>query len=138
MIGFNGTHAATATNLEQYPLLQDVNIGWLQKIRTSAPDRVIDEVVETSGKVTIGAAGDYKTLEGLVFDALQLLEPWHRKQPGLRVFVSRNLLQNKLLKALEKAQAPTRRSWLVTRSSRRPALLACPSRMPRSSRMARS
>jgi len=102
MIGFNGTHAATATNLEQYPLLQDVNIGWLQKIRTSAPDRVIDEVVETSGKVTVGAAGDYKTLEGLVFDALQLLEPWHRKQPGLRVFVSRNLLQSKLLKALEK------------------------------------
>ncbi len=102
MIGFNGTSAAATTDIAANPLLQDVNIGWLQKIRTGAPDRVMGEAVADSGKVTIGATGDYKTLDGLVYDAVQMLEPWHRKHPDLVVLVSRDLLHGKLLKAVEK------------------------------------
>lgn len=102
MIGFNGTSAAAATDIGANPLLQDVNIGWLQKIRTGAPDRVLDEVVAGSGKVTVGATGDYKTLDGVAYDAVQMLEPWHRNNPDLVVLVSRNLLHGKLLKAVEK------------------------------------
>lgn len=102
MIGFNGTSAAAASNRATNTLLQDVNIGWLQKIRTAAPDRVLSEVVEASGKVTIGATGDYKTLDGLIYDAVQMLDPWHRKHPGLVVMVDRGLLHSKLLKAVEK------------------------------------
>ena len=102
MIGFNGTSAADETNRNTNPLLQDVNIGWLQKIRTSAADRVMTEVVEDSGKVTLGATGDYKTLDGIVFDAIQALEPWHRKHPNLVVLVDRNLLHSKLLNAVER------------------------------------
>ncbi|WP_312382038.1 phage major capsid protein, P2 family [Stutzerimonas balearica] len=105
MIGFNGTSAAAATDIGANPLLQDVNIGWLQKIRTGAPDRVLDEVVAASGKVTVGATGDYKTLHGVVFDAVQMLEPWHRSRPDLVVMVSRDLLHNKLLAAVEKGAA---------------------------------
>ncbi|MEZ3136947.1 phage major capsid protein, P2 family [Stutzerimonas kunmingensis] len=102
MIGFNGTSVAAATDIGANPLLQDVNIGWLQKIRTGAPDRVLDEVVAASGKVTVGATGDYKTLDGVAYDAVQMLEPWHRNNPDLVVLVSRNLLHGKLLKAVEK------------------------------------
>ncbi len=102
MIGFNGTSAAAASDIATNPMLQDVNIGWLEKIRIGAPDRVLDEVVEDSGKVTIGAAGDYKTLDGVVFDAVQMLEPWHRNHPNLVVMVSRDLLHDKLLAAVEK------------------------------------
>jgi len=115
MIGFNGTSAATGTNIGTSPLLQDVNIGWLQKIRVGAPDRVLDEVVEASGKVTIGAKktikvagvdtvfqGDYETLDGLVYDAVQMLDPWHRSRPDLVVMISRDLLHGKLLAAVEK------------------------------------
>lgn len=105
MIGFNGTSAAAATDIGANPLLQDVNIGWLQKIRAGAPDRVLDEVVAASGKVTVGATGDYKTLHGVVFDAVQMLEPWHRSRPDLVVMVSRDLLHNKLLAAVEKGAA---------------------------------
>ena len=101
MIGFNGTSAAAATNRTNNPLLQDVNIGWLQKIRTSAPDRVMDEGA-TAGKVIVGAGGDYATLDGLVFDAVQMLEPWHRSRPDLVVLVSRDLMHAKLLAAVEK------------------------------------
>jgi len=105
MIGFNGTSAAATSDIAANPLLQDVNIGWLEKIRIGAPDRVLDEVVEASGKVTIGAAGDYKTLDGVVFDAVQMLEPWHRSHPNLVVMVSRDLLHDKLLAAVEKGAA---------------------------------
>lgn len=101
MIGFNGTTAADDTDLALYPMLQDVNIGWLQKIRTGAPDRVIDEGA-VAGKVTLGATGDYKTLDGLVLDAVQLLAPWHRKRKDLVVIVDPALLHEKQLKAVEK------------------------------------
>lgn len=102
MIGFNGTSAAAASDIAANPMLQDVNVGWLQKVRTGAPDRVLDEVVDASGKVTVGAAGDYKTLDGVVFDAVQMLDPWHRNHPNLVVMVSRDLLHDKLLAAVEK------------------------------------
>lgn len=117
MIGFNGTSAAAATDRANNPLLQDVNVGWLQKIRVSATDQVLDEGAE-AGKVTVGAtkvikvagvdteiSGDYQTLDGLVFDAIQMLAPWHRSRPDLVVLVSRDLMHEKLLKAVEKGAA---------------------------------
>ncbi|WP_415844647.1 phage major capsid protein, P2 family [Stutzerimonas zhaodongensis] len=105
MIGFNGTSAAAATDITANQLLQDVNVGWLQKIRTGAADRVLDEVVDASGKVTVGAGGDYKTLDGVVFDAVQMLDPWHRNHPNLVVMISRDLMHDKLLAAVEKGAA---------------------------------
>ena len=40
MIGFNGVKRAKTSNRSENPLLQDVNKGWLQKIREDAPDIV--------------------------------------------------------------------------------------------------
>ncbi|MGB9671356.1 MAG: phage major capsid protein, P2 family [Halothiobacillaceae bacterium] len=102
MVGFNGITAEVETDIDANPLGEDVNIGWLQKIRVGAPDRVLDEVVDASGRVTIGATGDYKSLDALVYDAKQMLDPWHRNHPDLVVMVSRNLLHGKLLKAVER------------------------------------
>lgn len=117
MIGFNGTSAALATDRANNPLLQDVNKGWLQKIREGAADHVMDEGA-VGGKVTVGGtkvikvagvdtgiSGDYQTLDGLVFDAIQMLAPWHRSRPDLVVLVSRDLMHEKLLKAVEKGAA---------------------------------
>jgi len=102
MIGFNGTNAAADTNRATNPLLQDVNVGWIQKYRTNAPERVMSHGA-VAGKVTIGAGGDYKTLDGLVYDAIQLLDPWHRKRPDLVVLVDRSLLHAKFLANIEGA-----------------------------------
>ena len=101
MIGFNGTAVASTTNRTTNPLLQDVNKGWLQKLRENAADRVLSEGA-AAGKVTIGATGDYKTLDGLVFDAVQMLDPWHRNRPDLVVLLPRSLLHDKYLAAIEK------------------------------------
>ena len=46
MIGFNGTSAAATTDRSTNAKLQDVNIGWLQKIRTNAADRVMTTPTE--------------------------------------------------------------------------------------------
>lgn len=102
MIGFNGVSAAADTDRAANPLLQDVNVGWLQKYRLNAPARVLASG-KVAGKVTVGAGGDYKTLDGLVYDAIQLLDPWHRKRPDLVVLVDRDLLHSKFLANIEGA-----------------------------------
>ena len=107
MIGFNGTHAAEQTDRDAYPLLQDVNIGWLQKIRTKAPAQV-KAAGAVVGKVTIGATGDYTNLDGLVYAALQMLAPHHRKRPDLVVLIDRDLLHTKSLGNVDDATDNTR------------------------------
>ena len=132
MIGFNGTTAAVSTDRTANPLLQDVNKGWLQKIREGAEDRVLDEGA-VAGKIRVGAtktikvagvdteiSGDYQTLDGVVFDAIQMLDPWHRSRPDLVVLVSRDLMHDKLLKAVERARRPTRKRTPRKKSSAAP------------------
>ena len=107
VIGLNGTSAAAATNLTNNPLLQDVNIGWLQHIRTDAPARVMDEGAVV-GKVSVGASGDYKNLDALVFDATKtLLDPWHQEDGGLVAIVGRALMHDKLFPLVNDPSAPT-------------------------------
>lgn len=107
-IGFNGTSRAATSNRNANPLLQDVNKGWLQKYREQAVERVMKEVVKGSGKVTIGAAGDYKNLDALVYDVLSnLVEPWYRDDTGLVVICGRGLLHDKYFPILNTQQAPT-------------------------------
>ncbi|MBP8005510.1 MAG: phage major capsid protein, P2 family [Acinetobacter sp.] len=96
MIGWNGTSAATQTDRAANPLLQDVNIGWLQKIRTNAPERHMTEVVDASGKVEIGASGDYKNLDALVVDVVSnLISEIHQDDTDLVVICGRQLLNDK-------------------------------------------
>ncbi|RCV89734.1 phage major capsid protein, P2 family [Billgrantia montanilacus] len=109
MIGFNGTSAATETDRTANPLLQDVNIGWLQKYRTHAPARVLTEVVAASGKVTVGAAGDYKNLDALVFDAVnEMIDPWFRESTDLVAIMGRKMLADKYFPLIQQhAETPT-------------------------------
>ena len=102
MIGFNGTHVAAETDRDTFPMLQDVNIGWLEKIRTKAPDQV-KAAGATPGKVTVGATGDYRNLDAVVYAAIQMLDPWHRKRPDLVVLIDRDLLHTKSLGNLDGA-----------------------------------
>ncbi|SCX53215.1 phage major capsid protein, P2 family [Variovorax sp. EL159] len=107
MIGFNGISAAANTDLVANPLLQDVNIGWLQHIRTDAPARVLDDGA-APGVITVGPNGDYKNLDALVYDAYQtLLDPWYREDGGLVAIVGRPLMHDKLFPLVSDPEAPT-------------------------------
>lgn len=108
LIGFNGTHAAKDTNRTQYPLLQDVNIGWLQKYRNEAPERVMSEGEEGSGKITIGKTGDYKNIDALVFDCKEtLIDEVFAEGSDLVVICNRNTLTEKYFPILNNADANT-------------------------------
>ncbi|WP_296936041.1 phage major capsid protein, P2 family [uncultured Marinobacter sp.] len=113
MIGWNGTSAAAATNRSTNPLLQDVNKGWLQHYREQAAERVLNEVVASSGQVTIGDTGDYKNLDALVFDVLNsMVDPWYRENPDMVVLVGRTLMSDKYFPLINQSNAPTEQQAL--------------------------
>lgn len=108
LVGFNGTSYAVTSNPATNPLRQDVNIGWLQKLRVDRPAQVMDEGEAVVGKVTYGPAGDYKTLDALVYDAVsQLLPSWAAEDTGLVAIVSRDMLHDKYFPLINTAEAPT-------------------------------
>ncbi|AMV03968.1 phage major capsid protein, P2 family [Xanthomonas citri] len=109
MIGFNGTSIAATTNRATNPLLQDVNKGWLQQYRDNAPQRVMASG-KTVGKVVIGGgnSADYANLDALVYDvASNLIDPWHRRDPGLIVILGRDLMHDKYFPLINKDQPAT-------------------------------
>ena len=125
MIGWNGTSAAATTDRTANPLLQDVNIGWLQNIRTRAPAQVFNDgslTVKSDGtnnaalkaiyvkpgvelfdanaayNATGGSAhavADYSSLDALVLDAKRMLPEWHRGNTDLVVVVGHDLVDDK-------------------------------------------
>jgi P2 family phage major capsid protein len=106
MIGFNGVNAAATTDRVAYPLLQDVNWGWLYKMRTYAAARVMAHGGLDELKVYVSETGaaDYKTLDGLVFDAKQnLLHERYRSATDLVVIVGSDLVHDKYFKIVEEA-----------------------------------
>lgn len=95
MMGFNGTSRAAKSNRVANPMLQDVAIGWLQKIRTNAPAHRM-ATGKVANQVTIGATGDYKNLDAAVYDAVKtLVEPWFADDTQLVVVLGRELLNDK-------------------------------------------
>lgn len=110
LIGFNGTHAAAQTDRVANPKLQDVNVGWLAKMRAENAPRVLSAIVDgkEAGKVTYGTDGDYATLDALVWDAKQsLLAEWAKEDTELVVLVSGDLLHDKYFPLINSAEAPT-------------------------------
>jgi P2 family phage major capsid protein len=109
MIGFNGVKRAATSDKATNPLLQDVNVGWLQHYRHTAPKRVLDHG-KAEGKVTLGVDGDYANLDALVFDAVSsLLEPWYQEDTQLVVICGRKLLHDKYFPIVNATQPPTER-----------------------------
>ena len=107
LVGFNGTSHAATSDAATNQLRQDVNIGWLQKLRTDRPSHVMDEGAE-AGKVTYGVGGDYATLDALVYDAVaQLLPSWASEDTELVAIVSRDLLHDKYFPLVNQSIDPT-------------------------------
>jgi hypothetical protein len=126
MIGWNGTSVAAQTDRVANPLLQDVNKGWLFKIRTYAPARVLNDgdltvydngannpgvkaiYVHDAGTLFDGANAttanaDYVNLDALVKDATELLDEWHRDDTDLVVILGRDLQEDKYFPIINSA-----------------------------------
>lgn len=111
MIGFNGERREKTSDRVTYPLLQDVNIGWLEKIRREAPVRVLDKIFGENGAVLsstvrIGKGGDFKNLDALVMGAVsEKIEPWYQDDTELVVICGRSLMADKYFPLVNRDQA---------------------------------
>lgn len=120
MIGWNGTSCADATNRALNPMLQDVNEGWLHKIRTNAAAQVLSDgslTVRANGANNAGlkaiyvkpgvtlfdveegnavtADADYSSLDALVLDAKSNIPEWYRGDTDLVVIIGHDLVDEK-------------------------------------------
>jgi P2 family phage major capsid protein len=108
MIGWNGIRADEETDRAANPLLQDCNIGWLQKIRDNAPEQYIE-------RINIGAGPNdpahptYKNLDQAVLDCLDLLHPTLRNASDLVVVASEELINDKYVSLAGDHDEPTER-----------------------------
>jgi len=108
MIGWNGTSRAATSNPALNKLLQDVNVGWLQKMRVENAARTLSEIVDGSGKIAIGAGKDFENIDALVFSMVnELIEPWYQEDTDLVVICGRQLLADKYFPLINNNQAPT-------------------------------
>jgi P2 family phage major capsid protein len=129
-IGFNGTSAAATTDRVANPLGQDINVGWLERMRTENQIRVMDEGTKEAGKVLVGRGGDYATLDALVWEAGQSLLPsWARGRTDLVAITGFDLLHDKYFNLINKDQEPTEQLatdliMSTQRLGRKPAALA--------------
>jgi P2 family phage major capsid protein len=109
MIGFNGKTRADTSDRTANPLLQDVNVGWLEKIRKYATPRLMNSG-RTAGKIVIQEEGDtnvidYVSLDALVMDAVnQCIDPWYQGDTSLVAIMGRDLLADKYFPLVNKAQ----------------------------------
>ncbi len=105
-IGWNGVSAAAATDLNAHPNLEDVNIGWLQKLRVEAPAQVMTHGA-LPGAVTYGEGGDYATLDALVWDARNSLLPtWAKDRTDLVAVVGQDLAHDKYFPIINQRLSP--------------------------------
>ena len=122
MIGFNGTSRAATSNRVANPLLQDVNKGWIQHVREDAPQQIMSEGAEASGKIYIykpvndadTKVGDYTNLDALVFSLVNEYLPAHyQDDTELVVVLGRELLNDKYFPMISNyAEVPTEKQAL--------------------------
>lgn len=107
MIGFNGQFASPETHRDNFPLLQDVNVGWLQKYREFAPQNVLSHG-KNNTSVLVGKDGDYTNVDALVYDCVNnLIDPVYRDDTRLRVIVGRGLINNRQFPLINGNNTPT-------------------------------
>ncbi|HFF0290380.1 TPA: P2 family phage major capsid protein, partial [Escherichia coli] len=90
MIGFNGTSHADESNFSTNKLLQDVNVGWLEHIRTDASERVMNDVTLTSRNMdnTVAHAGKYANADALASGLKQHPPTQHWRKISRKIMLS--------------------------------------------------
>lgn len=101
-IGFNGTHIADETDPDHYPNGEDVNIGWHQIAKNWNGGSLV-----LQDQVTLGAGGDYATLDAIASDLKNSIRPEFRNDPRLVVLVGSDLVAYESFRLYQQADKPT-------------------------------
>lgn len=121
-VGWHGLAAAASTNAVTNPNGEDVNIGWLQKLRLEKAAHVMGRAMVTAGGVTTatGAAapiyigpnsdnadGDYKNIDALAYDMISGMPSWARSSTEHVVLVSQDLVDEKYFPMINRPLSDT-------------------------------
>lgn len=121
-VGWHGLAAAASTDAVANPNGEDVNIGWLQKLRLEKAAHVMGRNMVTAGGVTtatgtakpiyIGAAadqadGDYKNIDALAYDLISGMPSWARSSTEHVVLVSQDLVDEKYFPMINRPLSDT-------------------------------
>lgn len=100
-IGWHGVAAAAHSNKTNNPNGEDMNIGWLQKLRVERPSHVMGREI-LNGTATgaakpihIHADAQYKNLDALAYDLIAGQPSWARNSTEHVVLVSQDLVDEK-------------------------------------------
>lgn len=110
MIGFNGKTREKTSDRATNKMLEDVNIGWLQKVRNDAELHVVSDVKDADGNVIsavirVGKGGDFNNLDALVMSAVDdIIDEEYRDDTELVVICGRKLLSDKYFPLVNKEQ----------------------------------
>lgn len=108
-VGMNGLKREKTTNATQYPMLQDVAKGWLQKIREDKPENVMGwatgAVGTTKQEVQYGnGASEYKNLDAVVMDCMNnLIDERFADRDDFVVLASRRTVGDKYVNLINAA-----------------------------------
>ena len=72
LVGWHGEFVGIQTEIDKYPLLQDVNVGWMQYMRDNLPENVLAEGA-TAGQIHMGEGGDFEGLDQAIADLVSAI-----------------------------------------------------------------
>ncbi|SFG08310.1 phage major capsid protein, P2 family [Novosphingobium sp. CF614] len=122
MVGWHGETAEADSDAATNPLGEDINIGWLQKLRLEKPTHVMGRAMVTAGGVTtatgaaapiyIGPAsdvadGDYKNIDALAYELISGMPSWARSSTDHVVVLSQDLVDEKYFPMVNRPLADT-------------------------------
>lgn len=120
-IGFNGKSVAKTSDPEKNPNGEDVNIGWQEFVRAFDDNQIITDAV------TLGAGGDYVSLDAMASDLINSKIPAQfRNDPRLTVLVGADLVASEQHRLYQAADRPTEKiaaQMLGTSIAGRPAIV---------------
>lgn len=131
-MGMNGIRREKNTDLNQNPLLQDVNKGWLQKIREEKPENVMGwatgAVGTTKQEVQYGnGASDYKNLDAVIVDCLNnLIDERFADRSDFVVLASRRTVGDKYTNLINAAGEKATESEVAARLNKERTLGGLP------------
>lgn len=110
--GFYGVSAETETDGDTNPNGEDLNIGWLQKLRNFNDGTQVFDEGGTEGEILIGGDGDYVNLDAFVHGVTELIDDKHREGGDLVAIVGRELM------SMDKSQLYTSQGSTPTEKER--------------------
>lgn len=118
-VGWHGIAAAAVTDPDTNTLGEDVNIGWLQKIRAyNSGAQFMSEGVAASGVINLGAGGDYVNLDAFVYDLSLRLGERQRNNPRNVVLLGRELVAfDKTALYTAQGDTPTEKEKIVANAA---------------------